>query len=85
VVERTTICKSPSALRDETIASQAAVTDIVRRFRQWVDVFEQARVAASGSNISPRGTVMGNVTRQESPMTSMIDAAAVAACRTFPY
>lgn len=42
-VGRTTFWDSLIALRDEKISRDAAVAEIARRYRQWVDIFEQAR------------------------------------------
>jgi myo-inositol catabolism protein IolC len=33
------------AWKDQKIAREAAVAEIARRYRQWVDVFERARVS----------------------------------------
>ena len=52
-VGRTTFWEPLVALRDEKISRDVAVADIARRYRQWVDVFEQARSTASGSEIPP--------------------------------
>ncbi len=40
-VGRTTFWSPLIALRDNTISREAAVAEIARRYRQWVDVFEQ--------------------------------------------
>ena len=48
---RTTFWEPLVALRDKKISRDVAVADIARRYRQWVDVFEQARSTASGSEI----------------------------------
>ncbi len=42
-VGRTTFWESLIALRDEKISREEAVASVARRYRQWVDVFEQAR------------------------------------------
>ena len=42
-VGRTTFWDPLIALRDEKISRDAAVGEIARRYRQWVDVFEQSR------------------------------------------
>lgn len=44
-VGRTTFWDPLLAWRKETISREAAVAEIARRFRQWVDVFETARAA----------------------------------------
>ncbi len=43
-VGRTTFWDPLVAFRDETIARAEAVAQIARRFRGWVDLFEQARI-----------------------------------------
>jgi myo-inositol catabolism protein IolC len=48
-VGRTTFWEPLIGLRDGKIDRAAAVAEIARRFRTWVDVFETARVAASAS------------------------------------
>ncbi len=53
-VGRTTFWEPLVALRDEKISREAAVAEVARRYRQWVDVFVQARGAASSSDIAPR-------------------------------
>ncbi len=52
-VGRTTFWEPLVALRDEKISREAAVAEVARRYRQWVDVFTQARVAASSSDMVP--------------------------------
>ena len=42
---RTTFWEPLVALRDEKISRDMAVANIARRYRQGVDVFEQARAA----------------------------------------
>ena len=42
-----------SGVRDEKISREAAVAEVARRYRRWVDVFAQARGAASSSDIAP--------------------------------
>lgn len=54
-VGRTTFWEPLVALRDETISSEEAVAEVARRYRQWVDVFEQARPIGSPSDIQPTG------------------------------
>ena len=49
-VGRTTFWDPLVALRDEKISRDAAVVEIARRFRQWVDVFEQSRATMLRSN-----------------------------------
>ncbi len=44
-VGRTTFWEPLVALRDKKITREAAVAEISRRYRQWVDVFEQAKAA----------------------------------------
>ena len=44
-VGRTTFWEALVALRDGTSSRDDAVAEIGRRYRQWVDVFEQARTA----------------------------------------
>ena len=44
-VGRTTFWEPLVALRDKKITHEAAVVEISRRYRQWVDVFEQAKAA----------------------------------------
>lgn len=51
-VGRTTFWDPLIALRDEKISRDAAVVEIARRYRQWVDLFERARVTMSRSDIS---------------------------------
>ena len=46
---RTTFWEPLIALRDKKITREAAVAEIARRYRQWVDVFEQAQAAARSS------------------------------------
>jgi len=58
-VGRTTFWEPLIALRDEKITRDAAVTEIARRYRQWVDVFEAAKAAArsvdpASATASPR-------------------------------
>jgi myo-inositol catabolism protein IolC len=45
-VGRTTFWAPLAALRDDKITREAAAAEIARRYRQWVDTFEQARAAA---------------------------------------
>jgi myo-inositol catabolism protein IolC len=45
-VGRTTFWEPLAALRAGKITREAAVAEIARRYRQWVDTFEQARAAA---------------------------------------
>jgi myo-inositol catabolism protein IolC len=52
-VGRTTFWEPLVALRDEKITREAAVAEIARRYRQWVDVFERAKAAAG----APEGAV----------------------------
>jgi 5-dehydro-2-deoxygluconokinase len=44
-VGRTTFWDPLVAWKDQKIAREAAVAEIARRYRQWVDVFERARVS----------------------------------------
>jgi 5-dehydro-2-deoxygluconokinase len=44
-VGRTTFWGPLVAWKDRKIAREAAVAEIARRYRQWVDVFERARVS----------------------------------------
>jgi myo-inositol catabolism protein IolC len=44
-VGRTTFWDPLVAWKDQKIAREAAVAEIARRYRQWVDVFESARVS----------------------------------------
>src|SRR5262245_65915 len=44
-VGRTTFWDPLMALKDQQISREAAVTEIAQHYRQWVDVFEGARVA----------------------------------------
>jgi myo-inositol catabolism protein IolC len=44
-VGRTTFWEPLMAWKDQKISRQAALTEIAQRYRQWVDVFEGARVA----------------------------------------
>jgi myo-inositol catabolism protein IolC/protein-S-isoprenylcysteine O-methyltransferase Ste14 len=53
-VGRTTFWEPLVALRDEKISRVAAVAEVARRYRQWVDVFEQARGAAGNSDVAAR-------------------------------
>ncbi len=48
-VGRTTFWEPLIDLRDGTIDRAAAVAEIARRFRNWVDIFETARAAAGAS------------------------------------
>ncbi len=66
-VGRTTFWDPLIALRDEKISRDAAVVEIARRYRRWVDLFEQARattnrsdIAAPGSAVSGRGALPYN-------------------------
>ena len=49
-VGRTTFWEPLIALRDEKITREAAVAEIARRYRQWVDDFEGAKAAAHSSD-----------------------------------
>jgi len=49
-VGRTTFWEPLIALRDEKISREAAVAEIARRYRQWVDVFEAAKPAARSTD-----------------------------------
>ena len=49
-VGRTTFWEPLIDLRDEKITREAAVAEIARRYRQWVDIFERAKAAAPPSN-----------------------------------
>jgi myo-inositol catabolism protein IolC len=51
-VGRTTFWDPLIALRDEKMSRDAAVLEIARRFRQWVDVFEQSRATLLRSDDS---------------------------------
>ena len=55
-VGRTTFWDPLIALRDEKISRDAAVFKIARRFRQWVDVFEQSRATMLRSDDSATGS-----------------------------
>ena len=44
-VGRTTFWEPLLAWKDQHISREAAVTEIARRYRQWVEVFERARVS----------------------------------------
>jgi myo-inositol catabolism protein IolC len=44
-VGRTTFWDPLMAWKDQKISREAALTEIARRYRQWVDVFERARVS----------------------------------------
>ncbi|MEO7962757.1 MAG: DUF2090 domain-containing protein [Gemmatimonadaceae bacterium] len=59
-VGRTTFWEPLVALRDEQISREAAVAEVARRYRQWADVFEQARGAASRAEF-PSGTPVATV------------------------
>ena len=50
---------SQGDLRDAEITGEAAVPEIVRRYRQWIDVFKQARAAAHSSNASLAPNLVG--------------------------
>jgi 5-dehydro-2-deoxygluconokinase len=52
-VGRTTFWEPLVALRDKKIAREAAVAEIARRYRKWVDIFELAKAAASFSDGAP--------------------------------
>jgi len=49
-VGRTTFWEPLIAWRDEKITREAAVAEIARRYRQWVDVFETAKAAACSAD-----------------------------------
>lgn len=49
-VGRTTFWEPLIAWRDEKITREAAVVEIARRYRQWVDVYERAKAAARSSD-----------------------------------
>jgi myo-inositol catabolism protein IolC len=49
-VGRTTFWEPLVALRDKKTTREAAVAEIARRYRQWVDIFELAKAAASFSD-----------------------------------
>lgn len=49
-VGRTTFWELLIAWRDEKIIREAAVAEIARRYRQWVDVFEAAKAAARSAD-----------------------------------
>ena len=53
----TTFWEPLVALRDEKITREAAVAEIARLYRQWVDIFEQAKAAAPSSNTAAPGLV----------------------------
>ncbi|MBC7379942.1 MAG: DUF2090 domain-containing protein [Burkholderiaceae bacterium] len=52
-VGRTTFWEPLVALRDKKITREAAVAEIARRYRQWVDIFELTKAAASFSDGAP--------------------------------
>lgn len=52
-VGRTTFWEPLVALRDQKIPREAAVAEVARRYRQWVDVFANAQGAASNSHNAP--------------------------------
>jgi myo-inositol catabolism protein IolC len=52
-VGRTTFWEPLVSMRDEKISREAAVAEIARRYRQWVDVFVRAQGAAHGSDVAP--------------------------------
>ncbi|MEO5814953.1 MAG: DUF2090 domain-containing protein [Gemmatimonadaceae bacterium] len=52
-VGRTTFWEPLVSMRDEKISREAAVAEIARRYRQWVDVFVQAQGADHSSDIAP--------------------------------
>ncbi|MEP7347185.1 MAG: DUF2090 domain-containing protein [Gemmatimonadaceae bacterium] len=52
-VGRTTFWDPLVAYRDEKIVREVAVAEVARRYRQWVDVFEQARVATLRTDAQP--------------------------------
>ena len=56
-VGRTTFWEPLVALRDKMIRREAAVAEIARRYRQWVDVFVHAKAAASFSGSTPAARV----------------------------
>lgn len=58
-VGRTTFWDALASLRDEKITREAAVVEIARRYRQWVDVFELAQAAAGSAD---RADVTGRST-----------------------
>ncbi|CAN5877351.1 hypothetical protein BH11GEM1_BH11GEM1_36410 [soil metagenome] len=55
-VGRTTFWDPLMALRDEKISREAAVLEIARRCRQWVDVFEQSQATMLRSDDSATGS-----------------------------
>ncbi len=55
-VGRTTFWDPLIALRDEKISRDAAVAEIARRYRKWVDIFEQARATTHRSDIPRAGS-----------------------------
>ncbi len=58
-VGRTTFWEPLIALRDEKITREAAVVEIARRYRQWVDVFERAQAAAASSGAALAPALVG--------------------------
>ena len=52
-VGRTTFWEPLVAVRDKKITREVAVAEIARRYRQWVDIFELAKAAASFSDGVP--------------------------------
>ena len=50
---------SQGDLRDAEITREAAVPEIARRYRQWVDVFKQARAAAHSPDAALAPNVVG--------------------------
>ncbi|CAN5837383.1 hypothetical protein BH11GEM1_BH11GEM1_35380 [soil metagenome] len=55
-VGRTTFWDPLMALRDGKISRDAAVLEIARRSRQWVDVFEQSQATMLRSDDSATGS-----------------------------
>ncbi|MCY7305228.1 MAG: DUF2090 domain-containing protein [Rhodoferax sp.] len=60
-VGRTTFWEPLIALRDAKITRAAAVAEIARRYRQWVDVFERAKGAAGSSETALATVLAGAV------------------------
>ena len=54
-VGRTTFWEPLIDLGIEKITREAAVAEIARRYRQWVDIFERAKAAAPSSNTAAPG------------------------------
>jgi 5-dehydro-2-deoxygluconokinase len=58
-VGRTSFWSPLTDWKDGRIAREAAVSDIARRYREWVDIFESASAASGPSLTRPASSVTG--------------------------